>query len=74
MQTIKIENLEVSRAGSDFLGHSWSMHAKGFDFKKGERYLLERKDGSTFEVGATSRSPRMGWHLVEADGLGLLGY
>lgn len=77
MQTVKQSDLTFHRAGSDFLGHAWSCHVSGMKFVKGERYLIERPDGTTHVVGCVGYSRMDGvpaFHLVEEDGLLLMGY
>lgn len=77
MNTIKQSDLTFHRAGSDYVGFAWSAHVTGFDFKRGERYLIERPDGSTHEVGVVGKNRIDGvsaHHIVEADALHAYGY
>ena len=78
MQTIKQDTLTFHRAGSDFLGYAWSAHVTGFDFKQGERYTIEREDGTSHIVGCVGKDrvdsdgPQC-FHLVDDDGLIMFG-
>jgi hypothetical protein len=47
------------------------------ELTKGERYLIERADGTTHEVGVVGRNKLDGimcQHIVEADGLLMMGF
>ncbi len=76
MQTVKSNSLKFIRAGSDYLGYGWSAHVTGFTFQQSEHYLIERDDGTTFEVGAAGRDRIDGvwcWHIVDEDVCVMLG-
>lgn len=68
---LKIEKLDVVRAGSDYLGVAWSIHVAHIDLVQGDKYELERPDGSTFDVwaiGIEYIDGRHAWHLTDEDG------
>lgn len=79
MKTIKQNDLNFHRAGSDFLGYAWSAHVSGpgmVEMSTGVRYLIERPDGTTHEVGVVGRKRMDGvtcMFIVEADGFDMMG-
>lgn len=76
-KTYKIDEMDFVRAGTDFLGHSWSAHIAGEDFKKFVWVTFERKDGTTFPVFPIRKEMMDGkqtWFVVDEGGAMMMDF
>ena len=69
MTRFNLDELNITRAGSDYLVLAWSMNVKGYPFEALGEYEFVRDNGTSFKGYPIRRDPDGSTVITDEDGL-----